>query len=135
MPTRRAKWPDLRSERGSNVIEMALVFPIMAILTVAFMDFSIAMWSQHTLTHAARAGARFATVRQATDTQITNVIKAAAVGLHQDDIDVDIVWDDPDKKPGSTVTIVVQYAFNPVTPFVVRQNQTLEGRAAMVVLR
>jgi Flp pilus assembly protein TadG len=135
MPKPRGHWPDLRSERGSNVVEMALVFPMMAILTVAIMDFSIAMWSQHTLTHAAREGARYATLRQPTDTQITDTVKAAAIGLDEDDIDVDIVWDDPDKKPGSNVTIVVHYAFNPVTPFLVRQSQTLEGRAAMVVLR
>lgn len=131
----RIRWPDLRGERGSNLIEMALVFPIMAILTVGFMDFSMAMWAQHTLTHAAREGARYATLRQpADDTQILNVIKDAAVGLNQDNITADIVWD-PDKQPGSTVSISVHYTFNPVTPFVVAGSQTLEGRAAMVVLR
>ena len=134
MATRRIRWPDLRSERGSNMIEMALVFPIMAILTVAFMDFSLAMWWQHTLAHAAREGARYATVRQPTVADITNVIKNAAVGLDGDRVDVSVVWD-PNNQPGSTVHIVVRYPFDPLTPFVVRENQTLEGRAAMVVLR
>lgn len=125
---------DLRSERGSNMIEMALVFPMLAIATVAVMDVSLAMWSQHALAHAAREGARYATVSQGSDTQITNVVKSAAVGLHEDDIDVAIVWD-PDHQPGSTVHIVVSYPFDPLTPFVTRQSQTMEGRAAMVVLR
>jgi Flp pilus assembly protein TadG len=125
---------DLRSERGSNLIEMALIFPIMAVLTAGFMDFSRAMWSQHTITHAAREGARYATVAQATDTAITNVIKNAAVGLYADRINVSIVWD-PDNEPGSTVRIVVTYPFDPLTPFVVRQSQTFQATAAMTVLR
>ena len=125
---------DLRSERGSNMIEMALVFPMLAIVTVAVMDFSLAMWSQHALAHAAREGARYATVGKASDTQITNVVKSAAVGLNEDQIDVSIVWN-PNNQPGSTVHIVVSYPFDPLTPFVARQSQMLEGRAAMVVLR
>ena len=125
---------DLRSERGSNMIEMALVFPMLAIATVAVMDFSLAMWSQHALAHAAREGARYATIGQATDAQIIDVVQAAAVGLDVADDDVKIQWD-PDHQPGSTVSIVVSYPFDPLTPFVARKSQTMEGRAAMVVLR
>jgi Flp pilus assembly protein TadG len=128
------RWSNVRNERGSGVVEFALVLPILAILTVAIMDFSLAMWSQHTLASAARDGARYATIRQATDDEITQKVKDSAFGLTPSKMEVLLTFD-PNREPGSTVHITVRYPFDPVTPFVPARRVTLEASADMVVLR
>jgi prepilin peptidase CpaA len=52
----------LRSERGAVLVEFGIVAPIMALLTCAIIDFSMAMFTLNNLTIAVREGGRVAAV-------------------------------------------------------------------------
>jgi hypothetical protein len=51
---------DRRDDRGANLVEMALVLPLLLMLFMGIVDFGRAYYSYVTLTNAAREGARFA---------------------------------------------------------------------------
>jgi Flp pilus assembly protein TadG len=52
----------LRSSKGQNIVEFALLTPIVILLMVAIIDFGAAMNRRIVLQHAAREGARMAAV-------------------------------------------------------------------------
>jgi len=58
----------LYCEKGSNVVEFAIILPILIMLILGIVEFGIAYNNYIALTHAAREGARL-----------------AAVGLHEED--------------------------------------------------
>jgi len=52
--------PRCRGERGANLVEMALVLPLLLMLLMGVVDVGRAFYSYVTLTNAVREGARFA---------------------------------------------------------------------------
>jgi len=56
---RRRRW---RSEKGVNLIEFALVFPLLLMVVLGIVDFAIVLHHSEVLTNAAREGARVATL-------------------------------------------------------------------------
>jgi hypothetical protein len=113
-----------RRERGQGLTEFALIFPVFILLLVLVFDFGRAIYAHHTISNAARAGARVAIVDQT-----VAAIKAKAldqtVGLNPDDITVP----DPEfgcpiggptgpLKIGCEAEVTVEYAYHPLTPIV-----------------
>ena len=80
------------------------------------MDMSRLMWTQASISRAAKTGARYAMVRGAESASPASADDVAAwvrgrlAGLDPDDAGVDVTWT-PDNAPGSTVTIQVSYPF------------------------
>jgi Flp pilus assembly protein TadG len=62
---RRAK--DRRDSRGQSLVEFSLVFPIIVLLIVGFVEIGRAVFAYNTIANAARQGARVATVNQLAD--------------------------------------------------------------------
>jgi len=56
--TPRSRWD--RQQRGANLVEMALVLPLLLMLLMGVVDVGRAFYSYVTLTNAVREGARFA---------------------------------------------------------------------------
>ena len=56
----RVAAPYASGERGANLVEMALVLPLLMMFLMGVLDFGRAYYSYVTLTNAAREGARFA---------------------------------------------------------------------------
>lgn len=56
-----------RHARGQSLVEFALVFPIIILLVVAFVEVGRAVFAYNTIANAARQAARVATVNQLTD--------------------------------------------------------------------
>jgi len=54
----RALWTRLRAEHGAELIEMALVTPLLLMMLAGIFDFGLAFRSWEALTNAAREGAR-----------------------------------------------------------------------------
>jgi Flp pilus assembly protein TadG len=63
---RRAK--GRRDSRGQSLVEFSLVFPIIVLLIVGFVEIGRAVFAYNTIANAARQGARVATVNQLADT-------------------------------------------------------------------
>ena len=53
-----------RRSRGQSLVEFALIFPIIILLVVGFMEIGRAVFAYNTIANAARQGARVATVNQ-----------------------------------------------------------------------
>lgn len=60
-----------RRERGAAIIEMAIVFPVLAVLLFGMITAGIALDDKQQMTHATREGARYAAVVPKSQTFVT----------------------------------------------------------------
>ena len=141
------KPPAERSRRGATVVEFAFTFVVFIMTVVVLMELGRAVWTYATLSHAARRGARFAMIHgsnnpvldgndnDTTDSEITAVVKAAAIGLDTDTIVVSTPTWTPDRSRGSTVELTVTYNFNAVVgpPLLSSSTIPLTSTARMIV--
>jgi Flp pilus assembly protein TadG len=108
----------LRGERGSQIMEVALVAPLFFMLMFGITEFGRAIWLFGSISHAAREGTRYAIVRggesgrAATEDEIQTFVRNV-IGLS--DAQVTTTWD-PDNMPGSVVEVTVQLPFDPIFP-------------------
>ncbi len=74
-----------RSRRGNTVLDMALVMPVLLMLTFGAMEYGYALYIKHTLQGAAREGARAAIVSGATAANVQDAVDSAmlAAGFAQ----------------------------------------------------
>ena len=111
MRNRRNNLP--RNERGSVFVEFALGFLLFLVLILAVFEGGRMVWTYTTLTHATRAGARYAMVHgkrnPVDDTAIETRVKRNAVGIPNSSLTVATVWEDPTKAGGSVVQVTASY--------------------------
>ena len=70
----------LRSERGAELIEFALILPLIVVLLMGIFDFGLAFQRYEVITNAAREGARLGSLQGAyTETDIQNRVNAYCV--------------------------------------------------------
>ena len=62
--------PTLRSERGAELIEFALIFPLLLLVLLGIVDFGFLFQRYEVLTNATREGARLASLPNYTDDDI-----------------------------------------------------------------
>jgi Flp pilus assembly protein TadG len=107
-----------RRQEGTAILEVTLLLVLFLTLTIGLIDFGIGIWEYNTVAHLARQGTRYAMVNSAakTATQIQDWVKDRAqdAGLKRADVTVNVSWLPVDKKPGSVVTVQVQYSYAPV---------------------
>src|SRR5262249_44765650 len=65
-----------RSERGAELVEFALVLPVLLLLMTGIFDFGFLFQRYEVLTNAAREGARLASLPGYTETDIQNRVNA-----------------------------------------------------------
>ncbi len=75
-----------RQQRGTAIVEFALVFPFLLVLTLGVIDMSRAFWIKNVATQAAREGARYLVVHTLADTssvraRVQTVVNSANVTL------------------------------------------------------
>ena len=101
-----------RSERGTAVVEFALVLPLLLMFLFGIMEFGRIMMVNHTLNNAARAGARIAVLPGSDNDRVLSAINSelSSCGLTLDEYVLDpsdvstAERDDP-----ITVTIKIDY--------------------------
>ena len=114
--------------KGQNLVEFALVLPVLIVLLLGIMEFGMIFNAQLTLENAAREGARFGTIQSRNDVQIKDRVIATTMGLTLNRENV-TVSKDLDK-----ITVVVTYRFNlfdPVISSILGTRIELRGNAAM----
>ena len=110
-------------QRGSAAVELAILSPLLFLVTIGAFELGRGMWVKHTLSHVASEGARYAAVRSvtsddpATKESIAGRVKSEAVGVNPADLVVETTWD-PSNTVGGTVQVRVLYEFHPVTPLI-----------------
>ncbi len=98
----------IAEERGSAIIEMAAVTPLLLIMVLGIMQFGVAFNNNLMVTDAVRAGARaLSTTRGGADpcTTAANKLRAAAVGLTLSNLSVTIRVNGTDYGPGAAGSV------------------------------
>jgi hypothetical protein len=105
---------DARRERGSAVVEFALVLPILLMVTLAVVQVGLIARDQLMVVQASRARAREAAVSLDAPAVRSSVVDAA-VGLDRDALDVEV---SRAGSLGAPVTVTVRYAESIRVPLV-----------------
>ena len=100
----RSRVPD-RRERGSAVVEFALLLPIVLLVLLAVVQVGVLGRDRLVLEQAARAGARIAAV-DASDTAAEDSVRAAASALDGERLSVSV---EREGSRGSAVRVTVRY--------------------------
>jgi Flp pilus assembly protein TadG len=126
------------SERGSSLVESALVINLFLLLVFGIMDFGRAVYAYNFVSYAARVGARYASVRgsssghaaQATDVQAT--VTHQAIALDAARLTVTTTWT-PDNKPGSVVSVRVAYTYRPMITFIMSSPLSIASTSKLII--
>jgi Flp pilus assembly protein TadG len=167
MPLRKAERVEIgarrprRGELGASVVEMALASTILFAFIVGIMSMSLAIYSYHYISEAAREGTRYAIVRgssagaacssytsgacTASSANIQTYVKSLGFpGINGNNMTVNPSWSayptgvtcTPSascNNPGNLVTVNIVYTFPIHVPFVRASAFTLNSTAAMVI--
>ena len=121
----------LRNERGAALLETAITIPIILLIAVGIFEFGRAYQTQQVLTNAAREGARTAVLPDATDAQVTTIVRNYLTSGGLTPVNPVITHNEP----FGTVTaskVVINYPFNfivlnPVARLVTRTSTLGRG--------
>lgn len=105
-----------QDERGTSIVEMALVLPLFMLLVLGVMDFGRAIYVRNILANAARDGARFAIVDPANTTCIREaaIARGSIANLTPSSVTITrgtLVIDQP-------VTVTVRGEYIPLSPLI-----------------
>jgi hypothetical protein len=108
-----------RQEGGQDLIEYALIMPILLLLLFGIMDFGVTIFSYNTIANASREGARFGSVHcssfrvacGADDAQVLAAAKQLTLGLNQANLKIT-----QPAPSGGSITVQVDYKVD-VIPF------------------
>jgi Flp pilus assembly protein TadG len=142
----RDRW---REDRGSSLIEFALISFMFIILLTGIVEMGRMVLVYTTIANAARAGARYAIVHGADQTvspsgpgnpctcpDVKTVVKNFASGglLSTSALTITVSYPDGDNQAGSHVTVKVMYAYDPfVNYFATLLNKTLGSTSQGVI--
>jgi Flp pilus assembly protein TadG len=110
--------------RGAVILEFSLVFPVLFLLTLGTIVLSLGVSQYQTAASLAREGARWASVHGAEYQQTTGNPAASAADVYTQGIlphtstltcsqlTYSVTWS-PNNKPGSTVSVMVNYHYEP----------------------
>jgi Flp pilus assembly protein TadG len=106
-----------RDDHASAAVEFAMCAPILIMLSLATIEVGRVMLAYHNLSLATFEAGRFAMVHgtgsgaPATATGLKSLVAAGMFGMDPAQLQLTAVWN-PDKQPGSFVTITLQYPFD-----------------------
>ncbi|MDX6664309.1 MAG: hypothetical protein QOG68_515 [Solirubrobacteraceae bacterium] len=103
-----------RDERGTTLVEFALVLPVLALILFAILQFGLLFYNYIDLTSAARDGARVAAVSRSTADGVGAVktaIANATTGITDSQMSISVTPAQP-WKAGDTVTVHVTYPYS-----------------------
>jgi Flp pilus assembly protein TadG len=102
----------IRNERGQTMAEFAIVFPVLAVVLFAIVQFGILFNNYLTVTDAVRAGAREAAVARQSANPVsaaTTAVRNSAADLNQANLAVTVT---SDWLPGDDVTVQATYPYS-----------------------
>ena len=102
-----------RRERGQELVEYALILPIMMLILMSILDLGRAVYYYSAINNSAREGARYGVINPDDPAGIEAVVRNKAVVLNPANLTVVISSPDED-----TVRVTLTYQFTPITPIV-----------------
>ena len=105
------------------MVEGALVMLVFLGMIFGLLEFGRMVWSFGAISHGAREATRYAMVRGSssgntvTVSQIQGIVTSRSPGLDPSHTTTSVTFT-PDQSAGSTVKVVVTYAFYPLAPYI-----------------
>jgi Flp pilus assembly protein TadG len=154
----RARNPH-RHSPSSVMLEMGLCLPVLLFMIFGVFEYSQIAYANNFCAFAAQQAARYASIRGSASvnplptspspcgTSCTNessgdpttaYVQGLAVGLYTSNLTVSTAWSSASgnaNAAGGTVTVTVQYAYNPLVSFISSSAFTLTNSSTMVVLQ
>jgi Flp pilus assembly protein TadG len=112
----------IEKQKGSAMIEYALVLSIYFMLVYGFVQFCLILFGFNNATYASRIAVRYAVVHGSTatytctSTDISNIIAPLLWGAPSGGATITTTWA-PNNTPGSIVSIKVAIQYTPKLPF------------------
>ncbi|OLN33641.1 TadE family protein [Desulfosporosinus metallidurans] len=106
-----------KGEHGQALVEMALVLPLFFLLLFGVIEMGRIGYAYITISNAARAGGRVATLG-GTDLDITTSIKNAATSLDSASLTINITPSQDQRQSGQGVTVNVSYPVQLIIPLI-----------------
>jgi Flp pilus assembly protein TadG len=142
-----------RRQRGSTLVEQALILPVMLAIFFGVIDMGRALYSYSFVSYVAREATRWASVRsgtgfypKASQPDVTNFVKGAAgAGIDPANISAATTWKAPangspacpggpaNEKPGCIVQVTVTYNFKFVLPFLPTGTFVMSSNSEMII--
>lgn len=113
---------------GQDLVEFALILPLLLLLLLGIAEFSLVIFSYDTLSNAAREGARFGVVHPTDTGGICAAARALTIGMDQAALRCAVNY-----PPGHTVQVRMEYDYAWITGLVMQAasgSPTLTLRAA-----
>lgn len=119
------KSPIHSSQKGQDLVEFALVFPLLIFMVVLILDLGRAVYYYSTLHNAAREAARYGVVHipaiypcdgETPVSEIYTLARSRAIGVNPDPSFTDVIVSCPDKH---TIVIGMTHRYTAATPFTV----------------
>ena len=116
--------PVSKRRRGAVILESAVIYPLTFLIILGLLIGAMGVFRYQEVASLAREASRYASVHGSKYHQVTgkpsatatdihdNVIIPRAVALDPSKITYSVTWS-PNKKPGSTVTVTINYSWVP----------------------
>lgn len=106
-----------KGEHGQALVEMALVLPLFLLLLFGVIEMGRVGYAYITVSNAARAGGRVATIG-APDSEITSSVQNAATSLDPASLTINITPTQALRQSGQAVTVQVTYPVLLIIPLI-----------------
>lgn len=106
----------LKNKKGQAMVEFAIILPILLLLIMGIIEFSLMLNSYLTIQNASREGARYG-ITGASDSDITNLVISDCSGLQSTDITVNPTPSGT-RNSGDTLVVNVSYNYHMITPII-----------------
>lgn len=106
-----------QGEQGQALVEMALVLPLFLLLLFGVIEMGRVGYAYVTVSNAARAGGRIATIG-GTDPDINSTVQNAATSLNPASLTITITPPQNQRLSGQEVTVQVSYPVQLIIPII-----------------
>lgn len=132
--------PERAGQRGSAMIEMALIFPFYFCLVFGFVQFALILGGYNSAAFAARTAARYAIVHGSTATtpctatDLQNIVDRQVLIAPASSITVTSTWN-PNNEPGSTILVKVSIQYGLFIPYFTGRSITVASASIMTIVQ
>jgi Flp pilus assembly protein TadG len=143
----------MRRQRGSTLVEQAIILPVLLAIFFGVIDMSRALYSYSYVSYIAREATRWASVRSTglnggpiTNTEVKAFVSnVTGMGLDPAQISTTTAWVAPptatpacpggaaDQKPGCVVQVTVNYNFKFILPFLPAGTLRMSSESQMII--